>query len=267
MISIDDEWRLLDFECPDTYHNLALEEVLARSVSQGISPNTLRFWRNPPSAVIGRYQNIEAEVDLAACRKLGVAVVRRFTGGGAVYHDLGNLNCTLVFQRPRPNHALELFQLFCEGIIEALGDLKIQAHYAPPNSILVHERKVAGAAASLRWRTNFVHGSILANTESSRVWKFLRNGNNKKQGNTGGYVRSRITPVVSLREILLREVLFEALKERLVRSFERLLQVNLVANGPSLEEIERTQLLFEERYSSDSWNLGVDPRALAQISK
>ena len=85
-------WRLLDLEYADAPSNLALEEAIAGQVGEGKSPSTLRLWRNRNAAIIGENQSAYAEVRLGACKELGAEVVRRFTGGGAVYHDLGNLN-------------------------------------------------------------------------------------------------------------------------------------------------------------------------------
>jgi len=82
--------------------NLAVEEAIPRVLGRGLTLNTIRFWRSPNTVVIGRSQILESEVDLDACIRHGICVVRRFTGGGAVYQDIGNLNYAVSIRRDNP---------------------------------------------------------------------------------------------------------------------------------------------------------------------
>lgn len=94
------EGRILNLSYPNAFQNLALEEALAKS-NLSSSITTVRLWENPPSVILGRFQNPTDEVDIAFCNSRGIKIARRFTGGGAVYHDLGNLNFTIAGPRPK----------------------------------------------------------------------------------------------------------------------------------------------------------------------
>src|SRR5208337_366943 len=116
-------WRLLDVEYSNPYMNLALEEAIPPNVGKGASPNTIRFWRNPNAVVIGNFQSAKREVNLDRCNKYQTAVVRRFTGGGAVYHDLENLNCSMSVRRDHPLIKMDLGETFAtlsQGVMEGL---------------------------------------------------------------------------------------------------------------------------------------------------
>jgi len=138
-------WRLLDLSDADPYVNMAIEEAVMRAVGAGQAPPTLRLCQNYIAVVIGYFQDAAEEVNLEACRQSGTAVVRRITGGGAVYHDRGNLNYALSIplHDPRvPANVLASYHLLCQGLIEALAELGLDAEYAPINDIVVGGRKV-----------------------------------------------------------------------------------------------------------------------------
>src|SRR5947199_6334129 len=91
-------WRLVDHEYRDNPSmNLAVEEAIPRMVGEGKAPSTVRFWHNSNTIVIGCFQSAKLEVNMQACKETGTEIVRRFTGGGAVYHDSGNLNYAISY--------------------------------------------------------------------------------------------------------------------------------------------------------------------------
>src|SRR5881628_1017661 len=93
-------WRLVDLEYRDNpFMNLAVEEAIPRMVGEGKAPSTVRFWHNSNTIVLGCFQSAELEVNFEECKETGTKVVRRFTGGGAVYHDGGNLNYAISLRR------------------------------------------------------------------------------------------------------------------------------------------------------------------------
>jgi lipoate-protein ligase A len=166
----DRPWRILaDDGERDPRRNLALDEALGRV---GGPDPTIRLWRNDRCVVVGRSQLADAEVDAAACRELGVPVLRRFTGGGAVFHDPGNLNVTMVLLRDDPRlvgrpslaRVPGLYRLLLEPLAAAVASLGVPAR-ATERDLLVAGAKVSGVAAWIGRRSLLVHGTLLVDAD------------------------------------------------------------------------------------------------------
>lgn len=248
-------WRLLDAEYQDPYMNLALEEAIPLSVGKGASPNTLRFWRNPNAVVIGNFQSAETEVSLDACNRHQTAIVRRFTGGGAVYHDLGNLNCAISVRRDHPlikTDFGETFMILSKWILEGLRLLGASARYEPPNSIEVNGRKIAGGAGAVKSGFVFHHCSILISSDLKMLSEVL-NSCKDSVGKPG--VRSVRKDVSTLSVELGRELSFAEVKDSLRKSFEKDFMVRLADGETTEEERALAEKLHDEKYSTETWNL------------
>lgn len=250
-------WRLLDLEYPDAPSNLALEEALARHVGSRKSPPTLRLWRNRRAAVIGENQCVDRELQLDACRELGVEVVRRFTGGGAVYHDLGNLNYSICAQKPpvsNPELQRRIFKGALDCIVICLRTLGLEASCAPVNAVVIDGRKISGGAGAIRWGAIFYHGSILVSTDLEVVWRILRQ---EQPPTTHKFVQSKRLPVTSLERELGREVPLEHVKNDVKNAFMQTFKAQLVPGRPTDQELHQVPALVEEKYGSDKWNLRI----------
>ncbi|MDO8483796.1 MAG: lipoate--protein ligase family protein [Candidatus Limnocylindrales bacterium] len=180
--------------------NLAVDEALARAA--GPEP-ALRFWRNDRCVILGRFQLAGAEVDLGAAHRLGVPVYRRFTGGGAVYHDAGNLNVSLVAPRDHPlverrlGAGLQgLYGALLEPLAAAVRTLGIPAG-AAPRGLFVGGRKLGGIAAWVGARSVLVHATLLIDADLVALERVLAGpgdpGNRRWQ-----LTKSERTPVTSL---------------------------------------------------------------------
>lgn len=159
--------ELLVADPPDTdpARNLALEEALVRA---GPEVPLLRIWRNGPCVVIGRAQQPEREADLAACAACGVPVLRRASGGGAVYQDLGNLNVSVAVPGWAPGLAEDLMAL--------IGGVLSRAGVTPavtPRGVFAGQAKVSGRAAHLTRAATLAHVTVLVTTPAGRVRRFL----------------------------------------------------------------------------------------------
>ncbi len=249
-----ENWRLLELDYSDAPSNLALEEAIARQVGEGNSPPTIRLWRNRNAAIIGENQSAKAELQLDACKELGVQVVRRFTGGGAVYHDLGNVNYSICARRSSPSAGLQqnIFRKSLDCTVACLQSLGLESSRIPINTIAVRGRKISGGAGAVRWGVVFYHGSILVNTNLDMVWKILR-----WEGSSTArvVVQSTRLPVTSLKKELGREISIEevhaALKDAFIGSFAASL-----IHGPATEqELNMISGLVREKYGTDEWNL------------
>jgi lipoate-protein ligase A len=195
-------WRVLPDDAERSPEvNLAREEALAACA--GGAP-ALRLWRSDRCVVLGRAQLAEAEADLAACRELGIPVLRRFTGGGAVYHDPGNLNVTLVVARddelvrsratngPLPG----VYGLVLEPLAAAVRALGAPA-VADARAIWIRERKVSGVAAWLGARAVLIHATLLVDSDLDVLERVLA-GPGAPGNPRWERTRSRRVPVTSL---------------------------------------------------------------------
>ena len=124
----------------DPYYNLAAEQYFLDSELN----NILMLWRNSPAVIIGRNQNAHAEINEAYVREHKIAVVRRLTGGGAVFHDLGNINYTFIIPEEKGG-ALD-FKRFCEPVIAVLRRLGARAEMSGRNDIIIDGKKVLGCS-------------------------------------------------------------------------------------------------------------------------
>ena len=153
-------------------YNLALEEAIMEAVNEGELPCAARFWVNTPSVVIGYSLEECLEVNCDEARRLRVPVVRRFTGGGAVYHDLGNLNITLAI--PRRLGVGEIYSLGTGIIIKALGDIGIQAHVENLSDVVVGAHKVSGSAAAIKSSSSLYHATLLIDANLDLMGRLLK---------------------------------------------------------------------------------------------
>ena len=251
-------WRLVDVEFrDDPFMNLAIEEAIPRTVGLGKAPNTVRFWHNSNTIVLGCFQSANLEVNLEACKELGTDIVRRFTGGGAVYHDSGNLNYAISLKRGHPlipTNDLQLaFQRLSEGTVQGLRALGVNAEFQPINDIQVNGLKVSGAAGSIRWDAIFHHGCILVGSDLSILTRVLNVAQVKLADKHVASVRKRVT---TIRDELGRDVSTGEVKNSIAKGIEIAYNVRLQNGELSGEELALARELYNEKYSRPEWNLG-----------
>jgi len=250
-------WRLLDVEYrDDPFMNMSVEEAIPRAVGEGKAPNTVRFWHNSNTIVLGCFQSADLEVNYDACKETGTQVVRRFTGGGAVYHDAGNLNYAISLKKGHPlvpdNDLQLVFQRLSEGTVEGLRSLGVHAEFQPINDIQVDGKKVSGAAGSLRWGTIFHHGCILVASDLAILGRVLNVPRVKLAERHVASVQKRVTTV---RDELGKDVSTRAVRDAIVRGIENSYNVRLVEGELTRSEMASVRELYDEKYSRPEWNL------------
>lgn len=143
---------------------VALDEVLLESVKRGQREELVRIWINGPSAVIGYSLSPCEEVRCEEARRLGIPVVKRASGGGAVYHDFGNINVSVIRLSESTPMIDEIYEEITSIIIESLRELGLFAHVENKNDVVVGEHKVSGSAAAVRGRAYLAHATLLVST-------------------------------------------------------------------------------------------------------
>jgi len=246
-------WRMLNLSYDSPFRNLALEEALARSCCEDPqNPPTVRFWGNPNSVVIGRFQEAAAEADLEECNLSRVQVARRFTGGGTVFHDEGTLNFTIVSKPANKASILNFHEQNLRLVSKALGNLGLDCSLSAPNSILANGRKLCGAAAA--WGKNFAlwHCSIMVTTDTRLLERVL---SPSKAKTPTRFVHSKWTPVTTVASAVSKPISIDDVTRNLITALQNQLCVELEAAPLSVEEEACSKELLARKYSSIEWNL------------
>ena len=231
---------------------MALDEAILEGVAGGGSPPTLRLYVFSPSSVsIGLFQRLEDAVNLEEAERLGIPVVRRFTGGGSVYHDEdGELTYSIALPaRGAFSGVEESYRVICTALAEALRALGVDAQYSPPNDIVVRGRKVSGNAQARRRGALLQHGTILYNTDLDMMERLLRAPAAKLRSHGAGRLRDRVT---TLSRELGRRVALGELARLLAEELPARLGFEAKPGWYSLEELELAARL-KEKYRSREW--------------
>ena len=245
-------WRRLKLSYPSVSRNLAVEEELARGFSRGVRTEpTLRIWTNPKAVVVGRFQDVLAEVDLHQCEFNEVQVARRFTGGGTVFHDESTLNLTLASQPQESSTILRFQELNLQLVKEALDDLGLSCSRSR-NSILIDGRKVCGSAAAVGQHYALWHCSILVDTNTNLLNLVLAPSKSKPKP---PFVHSRWQEVTTLAKALSRPVSIDEVASNLERMLGTKMGARLETDSLSREEERDLDSLYSDKYSSCEWNL------------
>lgn len=244
---------MVDSELCDPAYSVAADEAMALARSGDEVPNTLHLYRrNRPTVSLGYFQKVSQAVDLDYCRKNSVAIVRRVTGGSAIYTDMNHLIYGLaVSPDSLPGDRVGSFRKVCSAIVAALGLLGIKAHYKPINDVLVGGRKISGSAQMRRWGIVLQHGTLIMENDASSMVGALRMdiGKVKERG------LEPLTYTTSLAEALGMPPDPAKVKAALVASFEEEFKTYVVKSDFTRSEKERIKELAETKYGLDSWNL------------
>lgn len=249
-----EKWRLIDMRIENAPTQMAIDEAIAMARLKHDTPNTIRVYRWQPSAVsIGYFQSIEKEVNLEACEEYGVDVIRRITGGGAVYHDYGGeITYSLVAPESHPKmprDILESYKEICGAIINGLGNLGVEAEFVPVNDIGAGGKKISGNAQTRRHGVVLQHGTVLVDSDIKRMFEVLRVSKAKISDKLIAAVEERVT---NIRRYLDREVSFNEARNALVKGFEDSFDIELEPGQLTTEEEELVKELHA-KYSSHDW--------------
>lgn len=230
----------------DPYYNLALEEYLFREFPE----DCIMLWQNSPAVIVGRFQNTPEEVNLPFLRENSIPVVRRITGGGAVYHDLGNLNFTFIEKNTTGKIDMERFSRRIAGALNQLG-FAVQA--AGRNDLIIDGRKVSGAAQHQTKERVLHHGTLLYQVNMENLAASLNVKAAKISSKGVASVRSRVANLVE----------YAAAPQPIPELAGSLAE--LLTNGQgenyflSEQELNKVEKICGEKYRLREWNFGRSP--------
>lgn len=232
----------------DPCYNLALEQYVLEQRREG---DWLMLWQNRNTVVVGLNQNTAEEINASFVEAHGITVVRRMTGGGAVYHDLGNLNYSFIQD---VGNAEELtIGRFTEPVCRALASLGVQASVSGRNDILVDGKKISGVAQRIVGGRILHHGTLLFDSDAAMIAGALRADPAKFTSKSAKSVRSRVG---NLRDYLPEGIDLPRFWKLLLHELTR---DGLIRESLSPDELQEVRRLADEKYRSWDWTYGHSP--------
>lgn len=233
----------------NAYFNLAMEEYFLKNTNEDI----FLLWQNENSIIVGKNQNTLSEINYDYVKENNIKVVRRLSGGGAVFHDLGNINFTFISCN---DNSFSDFKKFTMPIVEALKELNVHAEFSGRNDLLIDGQKFSGNAQYNYKNKVMHHGTLLFSSEINDLSNALKVKPSKFQGKSVKSVKSRVTNISShldkkMTVLEFKDYLMDFINKRDKNShFYEL-------NDKDIESINK---LVEEKYSTWEWNFGYSPK-------
>ena len=223
--------------------NMAIDEALIENIGE---VPILRIYGWLPAAVsVGYFQNIKEEVDLEKCSQLGIDVVRRLTGGGAVLHEF---EATYSFiTKLYPQNIIESYKWICDAVVISVNRLGFDASFVPLNDIVVNGKKVSGSAQTRKNGVLLQHGTLLLDLDVDKMFSVLKVPSEK--------LRDKIIKDVKERVTSLAGTTFDEMASSLKTTFAEKFGAKLVSDSLTSEEINHAKWVAERKYSSNEWNL------------
>jgi len=243
-------WRLVDSGVVSPEFSAASDEAIVNARLAGSVPNTVHFYtRDSPTISIGYNRSAEKSVFTEEAARRNVKVIRRFSGGSAVFTDRGQLIFALILDASLlPSDIVESYEKMCGVVIRGLSILGVKAEYKPVNDILVGGRKISGSAQLRRGGVVLHHGTMLVDTDLESMASVLKppQGKNNDQ--------SLVKHVTSLREATGEVPDMQALKRALAKGISDAFGVTLYPGSLTPQEVADIDALIGEKYGSRDWN-------------
>lgn len=237
----------------DPQWNLAAEEYLFKHLNEPV----FRLWQNENAVIVGHHQNALAEINIDYVSQNGIKVVRRLTGGGAVFHDLGNVNFTFIDNRIDNEDTSSMFARFTKPIIEALEGLGVKAYLEGRNDLLIDGRKFSGNAVAVYKNRVLQHGTLLFSSSMADLSQALASRPEKFTGKSVQSNRSRVT---NISEHLAQPMSVESFIDYMDNFIRNNRAKDYKLYSYSSKDLFEISKLKAEKYSKEWWNFGQSPK-------
>ncbi len=268
-----ENWRLLPLWTNDGPTNMAIDEAILQARTENLVPNTLRFFRwNPSTATIGRNQSLSIEIDMAAANRLNIDVVRRISGGGAVYHDFNNeitysvvtseqdLKKSSIYMRRKNGDTKEKFfdvdgsyEVIIQGLMNGLSNIGLNVEQGLIHCpvMLVDDLKISGNAQARRKGFILQHGTILLHVDAELMYTILKAPEGATKSKMVRSVRAKVTGLYDKEGVKPKsDADFQKI---MVESFERKLNIKCELGTLTDYEKKLTEDYKIKRYSNKDW--------------
>ena len=249
----DDTWRLIDSGLCEPAYTGAADEAIARARAAGEVPTTLHLYtRRQPTISMGYFEKVEESVNLPLCRRDGVFILRRVSGGSAIYTDTGQIIYAVIGHAGEfPYSKQESYRKICSAIIRGLSRLGIKADFKPINDVQIGGKKVSGSAQMRKWGVLLQHGTLILNLDREKMFSYLRVSSDKLEKQGIEVPQERVT---SLSEATGRTYSRDAVVEALRFGFEEEFGVSIIPGELTEHEKSEIERLIREKYGNDEWN-------------
>lgn len=235
----------------DPAFNLAAEEYVLKNIHE----NCFMLWRNENAIIVGQHQNTLAEINVDYVKEKNIKVIRRLSGGGAVFHDLGNLNFTFIMNARAGEEKIADFKSYTQPILEVLQKLGVDARFEGRNDLTIDGKKFSGNAEHIHKDRILRHGTLLFSSVMNNLHMALKVNPLKYQDKAVKSVRSRVTNISEHLKVPMS-----------VEEFRSHIMNHIMENFPGSRhyeftptDIERIEELVQQKYGTWEWNFGHSP--------
>ena len=251
-------FRVIDTGLRSGRENIAFDQALIEGRLAEKIPNTIRFLRFPPTALVGRHQDLRREIKLEHCRLNGVGIARRITGGGAIFFDEGQLGWELVFKRAHLNigDLGTAAKKICEAAAYGLSKLGIEAKYRPRNDIEVAGQKICGTGGFFDGDVLFYQGTLLIDMNPQDMVAALNVPQAKLEKRNLDDAAQRVTTLRALMGDDLPDL--ETIKTNMLDGFSECLEIDVAEGAVDAAEDRMAQEIHDEEIGTESFVAGID---------
>ena len=233
----------------DPYFNIATDEFIFKHLEE----DCFMLWRNDNAIIVGKHQNTQAEINADYVKEKGIKVVRRLSGGGAVYHDLGNLNFS--FTRTGDSYEMVDFERYTKPIIDVLKSLGVNAKFEGRNDLTIEGKKFSGNAEHVVKNKILHHGTLLFSSEMTDISGALKINPLKYKDRSVKSVPKRVT---NISDHLEKEISLEEFTNKIMNHITTTFKDARMYEFTQ-DDIKKIQEIRDKKYSTWEWNFGRSP--------